>query len=202
VCRPTPLQLARALSIRASDSGVACSSHSARGRHVGCGGATSTYRPAHLRQPLHERGAVAKRGRMIVFADDALAAGARAPAEHRAFERAHARRQHVDVRVAAPPAAPRADLLVARLDAPRRYMCTSQSLPRFCRRAAQARADGVEQRLRQPLRLRLLHAERPDALQHGVVGGERLRGDRRRAGQQGSRGRVSDLPHCPSLLRS
>ena len=52
--------------------------------------------------------------------------------------------------------------------------------------AGEARADRIEQRLRELLDVRAVHAEAPDALDGRVVGRElcRLRGQRRRADQR------------------
>ena len=110
--------------------------------------------PLRLRQPLHERGAVGKARQDDRGGGEVTLAGTGAVAEHRALQRAHARRHEVDVRVAAPPAAPGAELLVARRNAPRTVGVHQPVVAALgIRSTREPRADRVEQLLRQTLGL-------------------------------------------------
>src|SRR5690606_14058885 len=64
-------------------------------------------------------------------------------------------------------------------------------------RTGEARADAVEQRLRERVDLRLRHAKLPDTLQHGVIGRERLRAHRGGHAERrdGNDGRAERAPH-------
>src|SRR6185437_14537352 len=70
-------------------------------------------------EPFDEFGAVGKTREDDRGRGEILLAGARAVANHLAFERADARGDQIDVRIAAAPSAPGAVLFVVGLDAPR-----------------------------------------------------------------------------------
>src|SRR5690606_17980722 len=104
---------------------------------------------AHGRQPPLELGLRGEGWHGDHLRFDRPAAGAGAPGAHGAVERADARADHVAVRYATTPAVPRAVLLPASIDAP-----AAERLDRpvgggiVAGRAGEARADGVEQCLR------------------------------------------------------
>src|SRR4029079_19156795 len=77
------------------------------------------------------------------------------------------------------PAAPGAVLLALGVDAPRLVLADDPvARTAKARATGEARADGVEEGLRQRLDLRAVHAEAPDALERRIVGGELLGGTR------------------------
>src|SRR6185503_14167702 len=103
----------------------------------------------------------------------------RTVAEHRAFERPHAGRDEIDVRIAAPPPAPCPVLLVARGDAPTRVGVNEPVVgPLQIRRAGEPWTERIEQFVRQVLGFGAVHTDRPDAFDDRVV---TLKGLRRNA---------------------
>ena len=128
---------------------------------------------ARLRQPRHELRAVLELGEDDRLGLHRLALRARAPGQHRAFQRARARCDEIDVRHPTPPSTPGAVVLTLGFDAPRLVLrdgpvagCQHPGTSR------QARTDGVEERLTEGLDAGRVHADLPDALDGRVVGGE------------------------------
>ena len=127
-----------------------------------------------MRQPRNQRVAIGHVGQ-----DDdtgphrAAPRRRRAPREHRAFERARARRHEIDVRRAAAPAAPCAVLFLARGDSParvgRKHPILRRGHPGRCR---QPRAKGVEEYLCEALQLRAVGLDRPDVAERRIVDGK------------------------------
>ena len=94
----------------------------------------------------------------------------RAPRERHALERALAGRDEIDVRSAAPPAAPRPVLFLARRDPPRRVRRDRPVLRRgHAGRRRQPRTQRVEQHLREARQLGAVGFDSPDAAQDRVV---------------------------------
>src|SRR6185503_16591083 len=130
---------------------------------------------ADVGQPATERRLIGHVGEHDNRRRDVAASRARTPREHRPLEGAYAWRHEIDMRRAAAPSLPRAVLLVARGDSP-------FAIPRHepvvtgakIGRAGEARSDGVEQRLAEVPESRAVHADGPDAAQHGIVGWEGL----------------------------
>ena len=104
----------------------------------------------------------------------------RAPRVHRRLEHASARRDEREAARAARPVAPRAVLLVLRVDAPRLVGAEQPVVGgAIRRRAGEPRADRVHEHLGEAARLRAMHAFVVDALDDGIAGrivlGERAR---------------------------
>ena len=156
-----------------------------------------------LRQPLHELSAVAKARQNHDLRRHILSASARAVADHGALERANARRDQVDVRVAATPAAPRAILFVLRVDPPRLVHLHQPVLRRLeIRRAHESGPERVEERLRQLIGVRTIHPERPNPFDGRVVGGKGLRGrEARRADERDAENKAGECAHSLSGSR-
>jgi hypothetical protein len=121
------------------------------------------------------RRAVGERREQRHRAGHVAPARARAPRQQRSLERAHARRDEIDVRDAAPPPLPRAHALVARGDPPARVGADEPVVRALDPGSAgEARTDRVAERLQQGCDLRAVHPERPEAWEDRVGGREGL----------------------------